>query len=134
MLRIHEPPLWEPTVYQLPVKCPRGDEGSVKILVQNNRFTKFPKFLKNSRLLQSNEARLNLIRRLLSVNNRTVAVVLLRIHHDNCSRYFQRLEKVPMVKFNKIYFLRTFAPKSSHAHIFSKLSPQIESDEIRLKT
>ena len=30
--------------------------------------------------------------------------------------------------------LRTFAPKSSHAQIFSKLSLQVENDKIRLKT
>ena len=30
--------------------------------------------------------------------------------------------------------LRTFAPKSSHAQIFSKLSLQVENDKIRLNT
>ena len=30
--------------------------------------------------------------------------------------------------------LRTFAPKSSHTQIFSKLSLQVENDKIRLKT
>ena len=33
----------------------------------------------------------------------------------------------------KIQQLRTFAPKSSHAQIFSKLSLQVENDKIRLK-
>ena len=52
---------------------------------------------------------------------------------------------VLMIKVKKLFpffrpdvspclYLRTFAPKSSHAQIFSKLSLQVENDKIRLKT